>query len=421
MQDLITISSKGFRNRLLLGVVASIVLLFCWFAIKWQIASMLANLTPPYAPSSLPAADLAASLAPANPMARWLQGSVHQGDTIDFYEDAVRLAPSDYRWRIELGRAYEQIDRPEVAERQLKKAVELAPNYAAPRWHLGNFYLRQGRREDAFLELRRAADNNQTYREQVFSLAWDYFDKDATKVEELAAETADAKANLALFFAARGRASDALQMWNQLDEQDKSANPEIAKAISQGLFIQRSFPEALEFSRQLGVDAEARPESVTNPGFERLINSQDDSRFGWKINRNDPKFDTSTDSSVKHQGSRSLKIIFRNYLKPELYNIFQTVVVEPNQDYRLSFWVRTENLKSAGAPLLEIVNANDEKIIAASKPFKIGTNDWEEYSVDFKVRENCNGITIRTARQSCGDQCPLMGSIWYDDFELKKQ
>ena len=34
----------------------------------------------------------------------------------------------------------------------------------------------------------------------------------------------------------------------------------------------------------------------------------------------------------------------------------------PNKKYRLSFWVKTENLKSAGTPDLEIVNANQVKL-----------------------------------------------------------
>ena len=337
------------------------------------------------------------------------------------FEETVRLAPYDYRWRIELGRAYEQAERAELAEIEFKRAVELAPTYALARWQLGNFYLRQKRDNDAFAELRRAAENNQTYREQVFSLAWDYFDKDAAKVEQLAADTPDSLAALALFFAARGRAVDSLRVWNLLTETDKAANPQIAKAIAHGLYLQRFFPQALEFARQLGIDADARPAAITNAGFERGIGGQPDSRFDWQISRNDPKFDIAADASIKHEGSRSLKISFRNYLKSDLYNVFQTVVVEPNNGYRLSFWVRTENLKSSGGPLLQIMNANDDKPITASKPFQTGTNDWEKYTVDFRAPENCVAITIRTTRTPCGDQCPIAGTFWYDEFELRKQ
>ncbi len=429
MQDVITKSARNLKCRFVLVGAIIFAVLFGWFSIRWQLGSMMASLTMPDSPGASQAADFASSLAPTDPVAKWLRASVelngtspdHISSAIPLYEEAVRFSPQDYRWRVELGRAYEQAEKAKVAENEFKRAVELAPAYAFPRWHLGNFYLRENRIDEAFAELRKAAESNRTYREQVFSLAWDYFDKDPVKVEQLAANDAASRASLALFFAARGWATDALRVWNLLSETDKEANPQTAKSIAHGLFIQRFFPQALEFARQLGIDADARPETVTNPGFERLINSQDDSRFGWQINRTDSKIDVSTDGSVKHEGARSLKVSFRNYIKSDLYTIFQTVAVEPNKNYRLSFWVRTENLKSFGGPLLEIVNANDDKPIASSKPFQTGTNDWEQYTVDLRTPENCSGITIRTARAFCGEQCPIAGVFWYDDFELSRR
>jgi hypothetical protein len=429
MEDLIAADSRNIRSHVLLAGVVIFAVGFGWFSVSRQLGNMLADVTKPGDPNAAAAADLAISMAPNDPAARWLQGSVavddvapdHLAVAIKSFEDAVRLSPNDYRWRVELGRAYEQAERVDQAEIQLQRAVDLAPAYALPRWHLGNFYLRQGRTDEAFAQLRKAAENDQTFREQVFSLAWDYFDKDPVKVEQLAADTPDARASLALFFAARGRASESLRIWNLLSETEKTAYPEIAKGIAQGLYIQRAFPEALEFARQLGIDVDARPGAVTNGGFERVITAQGDSRFDWVIDRKDSKLDVATDTSVKHTGIRSVRVAFRNFVKPEFYNIFQTVVVEPVRHYRLSFWVRTENLKSSGGPLLQIVNANDDKFIAESKPFQIGTSEWQEYSVEFRAPENCNAISIRTARQPCGEQCPIVGTFWYDDFELTER
>ncbi len=423
MQDLIVIDSKKLKVRLLLSGVTVMTLFFAWFAVTRQLGSMIANLTSPENPEAPLAAKFASDLAPGDPVAKWLSasaGGMTTDEAFRIIEDAVRLSPFDYRWRVELGRAYEQTDKIELAESSFERAVGLAPTYAFPHWHLGNFYLRQARTDEAFAELKKAAENNRTYRDQVFSLAWDYFDKDPAEVEQLAEDTPDARANLALFFAARGRASEALRIWNLLSDDEKALNPQIAKAIAHGLFIQRHFPQALEFARQLGFDADAKPEVITNAGFERVVGAQDDSRFDWLINRNEGKLDITTDSSVRHSGSRSLRISFRNYIKTELCNVFQTVVVEPNKNYRLTFWLRTENLKSSGGPLLQIVNAVDDKPMVLSKAFQTGTNDWQEYSLDFRTPENCSGIVIRTVRTPCGDQCPLAGTLWYDDFELNK-
>jgi tetratricopeptide (TPR) repeat protein len=424
MRDLVTIDSRKITTRIALGAVVLAALLLGWFGIRWQLGSMLASLTPASTPDADQIADVAIQLAPADPLASWLRGSILSTSAtpdVSSFENAVRLSPHDYRWRVELGRAYEQGERLPEAEAQLKKAIELAPTYAYPRWQLGNFFLRQGRTDEAFAELKKAGLNNHTYREQVFSLAWDYFDKDAAKVEQLAPDTPDARASLALFFAARGKASDSLRVWNLLSDDQKAANPQFAKLMAQGLYSQRCFPQALEFFRQLGTDTDAQMGAVTNPGFERTILPPEESPFGWQITRNEARVDITADSNTRHSGSRSLRVAFRNYAKADFSNIFQIVAVEPNKKYLLKFWVLTENLKTAGAPFLQVMNANDAKLIGVSMPFATGSNEWQQYIVEIKTPENCTGIQILTSRVPCGEQCPIVGTFWYDDFELAPQ
>jgi len=426
--DLIVIDSKSLRARIVLAAAIVIALFFGWVAVRRQFGAMLAELTSVNDPNAPASAELARAMAPSDPIAMWLKATLeksvfsaeHTSSAVRMFEDTVRLSPYDFRWWIELGRAYEQAEMPERAETALKHAVELAPSYTFPRWQLGNFYLRQDRSDEAFAEFKIATENNQTYREQVFSLAWDYFGKDSVRLEQVIADKPDVYASLALFYGARGRAADSLRMWNKLDDESKAAHPQFVSVIAQGLYEKRHFPEALEFAKQLEMDVDAVPNAVTNGGFERGIGDEKETRFGWKIFRNDNKFDASGDTSVKHGGARSLKVSFRSYNKPELYNIWQTVVVEPGKNFRLRVWVRTENLRSAGGPQLQIVNGNDDKIITNSASFPTGTNDWKEVLLDFTVPVDCNGVVIRTTRSFCGDNCPIVGTLWYDDFELKK-
>ncbi len=422
MRDLVTIDTSATRPRIFLAVAAVVVLALAWFGVRWQLGSMAAALTPPSDPNAADIADVATGLAPSDPLGWWLLGSVETGSSgLAMFEKAVKLSPYDYRWHIELGRAYERADRLADAEAELRKATELAPTYAYARWQLGNFLLRQKRTDEAFEELKKAASNNHAYRDQVFSLAWDYFDKDPSKVEPLAPDAPEGRAGLALFFAARGKAADSRRVWNSLSDEEKAANPQFANLIAQGLYSQRCFPQALEFFRQLGIDVDAQAATVTNPGFERTILPPEQSPFGWQIPRNEPKVEITTDNNTKHGGARALRVAFRNYSKAEFANIFQIVAVEPNKGYRLTFWVLTENLKTAGPPLLQVINANDDKLLAASKPFATGSSDWQQLTVDIRTPENCNGIRIQTSRVPCGEQCPIVGTFWYDDFELVAQ
>ena len=426
MSDLVTVDSKNRNVRIVIIAAVVVALLFGWVGVRRQMGNLIAEMTTVADPTAPDVAKLALSLAPSDPLGMWLRASLEKSvftperteAAILMFEETVRLAPMDYRWWIELGRAYEQADRIDKAETALRYAVNMTPTYNYPRWQIGNFYLRQGRPDEAFIELKAATINNFAYREQVYSLAWDYFDKDPSMVEKLVIDQPDAYASLALFYAVRGRAPDALRVWNKISDKDKADYPQFVKLMSQGLYEKRFFRQALDFAKDTGIDVDSVPMTVTNGGFESALGNPEDTYFGWKLVRGDGKLDVSSDSSVKHGGGRSLRLAFRGYSKPYLANLFQTVVVEPGKAYRLRFWLRTENLKSAGVPQIDIVNANDDKLIAASRPFPLGTNDWQEFTIDLTAPGNCEGISIRTTRAFCGDNCPILGIVWYDDFVL---
>jgi hypothetical protein len=336
------------------------------------------------------------------------------------FGETVRLSPFDFRWWTEYGRALERAGQSERAEEALKKAISLAPNYAYPHWQLGNFYLRQGRGDEAYVELRATTKNNQTYRNQVFALAWDYFGHQPAMVEQLAADTPEVRSDLAAFFAMRSQPADALRIWNSLPDADKSQYPQTSRSIAQALYELKAFREALEFSRQAGVDADAAFETITNPGFENATKNIDATFFDWKIGRGDGKIDLAVDQSVRHSGVRSIRLSFKGYSKPELTHLWQNVAVSPSTHYKLSFWLRTENLKSGGPPTFEVVNAADNKLLSTSPAFPSGTNDWQQTTIEFTTPENSNGIFIRTSRGFCGDSCPIVGVVWLDEFELSK-
>ncbi|MEP6704285.1 MAG: carbohydrate binding domain-containing protein [Acidobacteriota bacterium] len=420
--------SKSTTGRLILIAAILGALVFAWFAVRWQLGNMLASLTTPNQPNAGEVAQLARSFAPGDALPMWLIATHEKENfspeslekSIGLFEEVIRLSPNDFRYWIELGRAYEQAERPDKAEMALRRAVELAPAYTFPHWQFGNFYLRQNRSEEAFAELRKTTERSIVYREQVFSLAWDYFDKDPQKVEALAADTPDVRSTLALFYAARGSADNALRIWNSLGDDQKPNYMDTAKRIARGLFEKQRFRESLEFSRQTGIDPDAQLETVTNGGFEKFIGPPDDTLFGWRVYRNEAKVDVLPDASVKSEGTRSLRVTFRGYSKVDLHNVVQSIAVQPGARYRLSFMLRTDNLRSGGPAVLQIISGIENKGIAASPPFESGSADWKQVTVDFTAPEDFDSVLIRTGRVSCAEECPISGTLWYDDFRLSK-
>ena len=427
-EGLIVLDARKLPVKIaLLGVVGA-ALAFAFFAVRWQLGDMLAELTPSTDPNISDVARAARNLAPADPRTSWLaataETAVFTPEAIDAsvgsFEKTVRLSPFDFRWWVEYGRSLERAGHPYDAEIALRQAIKLAPNYAYPHWQLGNFYLRQGLGDEAFTELRRTTTNNQVYRNQVFALGWDYFGHQPAVVEQLAANTPEVRADLASFFAMRKQPADALRIWNSLSDAEKNEYPQTSRWIAQVTYETLAFREGVEFSRQAGIDPDALPETITNRSFESPIKNIDETYFDWKIGRGDGKIDVTPDQAVKHSGMKSLRITFKAYIRPELAHVWQNVAVAAATHYQLRFWVRTENLKSGGPPVVEVVNATDNKLLAASSAFPAGTNDWQQLIVDFATPENGNGVFVRIARGFCGDICPIVGIVWLDDFELAR-
>ncbi|HXG83441.1 MAG TPA: hypothetical protein VNI84_05370, partial [Pyrinomonadaceae bacterium] len=233
------LDSRSPIVRAAIAVALIFVLIFGWTAIRWQLGNMLAELTSPVESGAKNVARIAVDFAPNDPSANWLFVNTHNSGinaaAINL-ERVVKLSPADFRWWIEYGRDREQAGDVGKAEKALQKAVELAPNYTFPRWHLGNFYLRRNRSDEAFLELAKAAESSSIYREQVFSIAWEYFERDTVRLEQIAGSAPESRAGLAKFYAGKGRAEDSLRVWNTLSEEEKQANASGARIIAQALY-----------------------------------------------------------------------------------------------------------------------------------------------------------------------------------------
>ena len=412
--------------RIALAAAVILILLFGWFAIRWQLGDMLAQLTDPTDPNAGDIAEFAVSLAPHDPLPNWLLAGTKREAfssgselaAIDNYKTVVRLSPNDFRWWVELGRACEQAEKNEEAEKAYLHAIELAPFYTYPHWQLGNFYLRQNRSDEGFGELKKAAETNSVYRDQVFSLGWDYYNQNTEKLERIVGDTPSVKAGLAKFYAAKERADDSLRLWNTLSPEEKQENIAYAKFIAQAFYDKKIYPQALEFYRSLGIEPDAKPEAIQNAGFEKPVGDTGSTYFGWRISPTD-KVVVKFDPTQKHEGSRSLRVLFNGYSASAFYNISQVVVVKPSTKYRLTFWLRTEDLKSGGTPKLEVNNASNSIGIVSTTQFPAGSNEWQQLKLEFITPEKENAVVIRTTREFCGEECPIFGTIWYDDFKLE--
>jgi hypothetical protein len=232
-------------------------------------------------------------------------------------------------------------------------------------------------------------------------------------------ESAAARAQLAAFLAAHSRAEDAVRLWTSLNTEEKKEERKTGEVLLRALFDKKQYRAAQELARDLGIESGEGPGQFANGGFENPISSPGASVFGWQINPV-AQTEVAVDSSQHHSGLRSLRVIFNGFQKSGYYNITQLVVVEPATRYRFVGYVRTQDLKSGGAPLIEVASTTDNKVLGTSEPFPLGRNDWQQVTIEFSTPADTESIYVRTNRAFCGEVCPIFGIIWYDDFNLER-
>ncbi|MGB7925653.1 MAG: tetratricopeptide repeat protein [Pyrinomonadaceae bacterium] len=419
--------------RLLLILVGALALVSAFYAGRWYFGNTIAEFTPKIEVGAMDSARTALSLAPDDPMSHWSAGQVEMkeftaeqlAEAVNHFERAVSLSPNDYRLWMDLARAREQTGDPVGSEKAFRRAVELAPSYSYPRWFLGNLLLRQGRADEAFAELRLAGEADRRLRPQIFNLAWRIYGENVELAQRAVGDSAGARAELAVYLINQERVDDALRIWSSLSATQKKEQRETGEALVKALVAAKRYRAVLDASRDLAPQGASLAEAgqFFNGGFESDAAAVTSNVFGWQVNPSS-EAQIAIDPRTAHQGSRSLRVVFNAPTTLNFNNISQLVVVEPATSYRFECFAIVRNLRTAGAPVIEIVDATDEKnVLGVSEPLSIESSDWQRVTVDFKTPEKMEAVTIRTDRAPCGPKmtvCPILGLVWYDDFNLQR-
>jgi hypothetical protein len=95
--------------------------------------------------------------------------------------------------------------------------------------------------------------------------------------------------------------------------------------------------------------------------------------------------------------------------------------VKPNTEYDFECYLKTDKLESAETPVVGITNAANDSWLAGSPAAPSGNNNWQRIALSFKTDAKTEAVKVKMLRNSCPDSpiCPIFGTVWYDDFNLK--
>jgi len=426
--SVITIDLRAPARRALVILPALLAILSAWFVVRWYVGDTVAEYAPENPAAATELARLATRWAPHDAFAHWTLGALEEkdfsannlADAVHEYEIAVTLSPNDYRYWMELGRGLEASGDNAGSERAFGRAVELAPAYSLPRWYFGNLLLRKGKVDEAFQQLARAAETNPEIRLQVFNLAGQVFGADVDAIANAACTSVAMRVQLAIYLAGRQKFAEAMRVWS--GTQNRTTERELADELKKQLIDQKQFQAALVVMREIEPDAGKLPvpEQFIDGGFEAGTTLTSSDSFGWSITSGS-QAQMSIDTQP-HSGRNSLRLVFRAPTRLETIRVSQAIVVEPDTQYHFECYVRTDDLTTGSPPLITILSAADNALLASSPPLRTGTNDWQRIALDFRTKPKSDGVIVKLSRQSCGEVsvCPIFGTVWYDDFNLQR-
>ena len=431
-QEVIHVSVRNPVLRIVLILMLVLAAVWCYFAIRWYLGNTLAEYSNP-ADNSINVPRMAESMAPSDPLTHWRIAQVsqkilpldQQGPAVAEYEKAVSLSPYDYRFWMSLGTAQEQAGNPVKAEQALKRAVALAPAYAYPHWYLGNLLLRNGRYDEAFAELRLASEANPELRPQQFNFIWAIYGNDREGLKRSVGSNAATQGAFALYLVGQKHYEEGLGLWNDLSVDEKKANKETAQSIITTLNANWRFHDAMRVWNEISADKyRAELGRIFDGGFEEPLTYGADAVFGWQV-KSASNLSIGIDPNKGHSGERSLRFVFQVRGNIEGITAGQLIPVEPGREYDFECYVSTQKLESGSAPLIQIIDPTNSAPLASSEMAPGGTNDWQRISLSFKTGDKTEAVNLKIMRASCATEetpvCPIFGSVWYDDFSLKRR
>jgi len=399
-----------------MGLALCVLLIFT--SAKFGFARLLARYAT--VTKSIPAAAEAVRLSPSDADAHRALAVTFQN--VQMYREAERelaLAASlrpkdDYVW-LDLGTARDQLDDPEKALNAFDQAVARAPFYAHTHWQRGNVRLRLGRYDEAFADLREAAKSNRAFLPMVIDLAWSISRGDLNDTLQLAGVDATyEKVALTRFLAQRGVGKATLDLYlQQVNDFSEDQHREIVSA----LMSHHRYPEAYTIWKS---DHSASATEINDGGFEAPI-SFGDIGFSWIVSRESAKIEVSQDTTEKDSGLKSLRVAYNGDSRTNLPSLAQTIIVTPQQQYRINVAVKAKQIVSGGLPILTINDARTGSVVLRTPPLPQDTGEWQKFSYEITIPADCDAIVLGLIRNECATApCPIFGVLWLDSFSIEE-
>jgi hypothetical protein len=286
--------------------------------------------------------------------------------------------------------------------------------------------LRSGRYDEAFTELRLAAEANGELQPQQFNMLWAIYSNDLEPLKKAIGGNSQTRARFALYLLSLQRYEDGLRFWSSLSAEEKRANRDTGNSMIANLIIAHRYHDAVTVWNDITANEKynAQLDKVFDGSFEEPINYTPEMVFGWQV-KAATQLQIGIDPAKSNSGKRSLRLLFQVRANLDKFNVSQLIPVEPNSEYEFEYFFSTEKLETGSAPMIQVLDTASGGALVTSAQAPSGSIPWTHVSLPFKTGEKTEAVTLRIERTRCSSEenviCPIFGSIWYDDFSLKRR
>lgn len=151
------------------------------------------------------------------------------------------------------------------------------------------------------------------------------------------------------------------------------------------------------------------PTKVLNSDFEDVTGNHFN---GWSL-QDDEGVTTFADHDVVHSGKTSLRMESVGKNQYRHCRLAQPLKLQPYREYRISFWIKSENLSPAD-PEVKVLTSDSQSEVSFQTFHTEKTEDWTHYDLVF------NSFDHRDAMLYLGLWDGKDGKMWWDDLKVEE-
>lgn len=334
---------------------------------------------------------------------------------VDECKKASLLNPYSSSIWLDLAQAYYSVGNSRLNNAAIHKALAVDPTTPDTAWSAANFFLIQGDTSEALKQFAIVLREEPSLAPPALNICWQSM-HDINRIQSILPPNPEVYLTFVKLLLSTNEPDAAHQIWSALIQLKTAFDYHEGLFYIDSLLNAHAVAQASGAWKQLSFRSKAlrafsQPDSLVIDGSftQEVLNSGFDWRYSPK-----PKISVTLDRAEFHTGNRSLRLAYSGSGSDA--GIFQYIAVQPNTRYRLSAWVKSEDLETANGPALVVLNAYGDEIYGSTEE-TAGTTAWHRVKTELQTGAQTQLLLLAILRRP--GETRIQGEFWVDDIRLE--